>query len=98
MAKKSFHFEIAIPLPGVEFNKMVNYGDLQISGVGYYWPNEEPENQYDFDIDQVHMNGGDITGLLKFLEGSPKEFPFIHDPCLAHVQKHFYEYTLNPVS
>lgn len=52
MTKLTKNFQITIDLKST---KQV-YGKVTVGGAGYFWPNEEPENQYGYDIDTLTGN------------------------------------------
>lgn len=83
------HFEFSYRMlsssdrPG---SKPYPLGDLTICGVGEFFPNEDPEDQIVYDIDQIFFEGKDIKPVLDWMEGSVKEIDEIHDATISHLQ------------
>lgn len=93
--KVSKHFEFIIPMTVISqqfgATKAYSNGDLTITGVGYYFRNEDPENSFSYDVDDVFFEGKNIKAVFEWMEGSIKEVEEIHNACMAHVQGLFSE-------
>lgn len=85
-------FELTIPMTGSTVQPGSNpfpLGMLTIIGISYFFPNEEKENQFDYDIDGVLFNDTDVLPVLKWMEGSAKEITEIDDYVMAHIPSLF---------
>lgn len=102
MAKKQQKFHVAITASEkTRINgllQQVQKGELLIYGVAYFYSNEEPDNQYDYDIDEVYFKNkktGNFEpiplSLIEMIAGvdSLKELDHFHEPCLKQAVEAF---------
>lgn len=86
MKKQVKHFEVPVNM----LDGATPCGELTVCGVGYFWPQETPEDQIDYDIDQVFFEDKDILPALKWqCGGSVKEIDELHDAIIAHLRGYF---------
>lgn len=87
--KRTKKFEFILPMPSVSrgygSTDVFSLGDLTISGSAYHFPNEEPNDRFDYDIDEVMFNDINIINVLKWMEGSVKEIDEVHNAAMSHI-------------
>lgn len=61
--------------------------DIEISGIGYCYPNNEPQDMYDYDIECVKVNNQEFTEAYKLLahDQDSRLVDTIHDATMAHM-------------
>ena len=82
---KTTPFTTTMPLPGVDDPIVIN-GQAYDYG-GLLFPDDTPEDQYDYDLDTILYKGTDIIDLLTAQYGGPKEWDALHDAVMACVVK-----------
>lgn len=95
MRKETKNFRFTIPMTGnISFHgESEHKGDLTLSGVGYFFPQEEINEQVDYDLDEVLFNDINIMPVLEWLNnGSVKEIDDIDDAIVAHLHGLFRPY------
>lgn len=94
MKKQVKHFEVKINM----LNGATPCGELTVCGVGYFWPQETPEDQIDYDVDQVFFEDKDVLPVLKWQYGSVKEIDELHEAVMSHLEGYFRPDTVTVVN
>lgn len=56
---------------------------VTIQCVGYFWPGEDIDTQFDYDVDEIWYEGANILPVINLLHGSAKEIDMIHSVCMT---------------
>lgn len=85
MAKQTQQFTFTTPI--MWGNKDPQRVELEISGVGYYYRDNEPGEEYEFDIDCVKAGGHDFTNIFRVLQSDQdsRVEQTINEATMAHM-------------